>query len=576
MAFTKLFPIPALERLFDSLLPDLILAFTFFTALTHLALGRQFGRNRAAAAMSVAVGMALSVGLVWWEDRRGYSIRDLGWPALVLAMIAVCVAVFQSARRLGGKGAGSGLALAVLILLLWVLGAGAGSQALAMLFALGVVAALLSMLLHAHTHARAVAGSPIPPAPSSKSMAETVEVQEDLRELHRDRGVAKGIWDRLRRLRRDTSTLRQHPEDASSALERLKRMLPAEGWLTERLARLRSRAHRVREGHVARIKELRELTRGLPAETKRRASQELTARYHELRLDTRLERLDKAVAENERRIRDLTVEAERATEAYDFRKLTELLAEAERLQGHNSTLLRKIECMEQKLVALAREVGEVIQKWRREAGNPVRVEVRRRGQSTADAAETDARSAGLYCSVGDILRKRFHGLRASAAQLPAGGAEPSMIMTQLERSMPEEGWLTEQLAHLRARMHRLRKQHEAGLAEAQRLAHDLDGSARRRIRRSARRRSQLARMEKRLERLDGAVAAVEKRVRETTRDAIQALSRGDAARLTHLLRSAEDMQNHANKLLKIIERTERKLAEMTAEFEKHSKRGEAP
>ena len=55
------------------------------------------------------------------------------------------------------------------------------------------------------------------------------------------------------------------------------------------------------------------------------------------------------MAENERRIRNLTREAEQATAAYDYRRLTQLLELAERLQRHNCRLFKTIDRTEEKL-----------------------------------------------------------------------------------------------------------------------------------------------------------------------------------------------------------------------------------
>ena len=68
----------ALEPLFDSILPDFVLAFTLFTALCYAVLGQHFGRQRPAAAMAFVLGLALAVGLVSWEVAHGWSARDLG------------------------------------------------------------------------------------------------------------------------------------------------------------------------------------------------------------------------------------------------------------------------------------------------------------------------------------------------------------------------------------------------------------------------------------------------------------------------------------------------------------------
>lgn len=65
----------AFSEVLDTLLPDFVLAFTFFTALIYVVLGRRFGRQKPAAAMSIALGLALATGLIWWENDHGWSIR---------------------------------------------------------------------------------------------------------------------------------------------------------------------------------------------------------------------------------------------------------------------------------------------------------------------------------------------------------------------------------------------------------------------------------------------------------------------------------------------------------------------
>ena len=76
--------------------------------------------------------------------------------------------------------------------------------------------------------------------------------------------------------------------------------------------------------------------------------------------DTRLERLDKAVAENERRIRDLTGQAQKYTANYDYRKLTDTIKAAEKLQHHNSKLFKIIDRTEGKLSAIAKKIAKEI------------------------------------------------------------------------------------------------------------------------------------------------------------------------------------------------------------------------
>ncbi len=96
----------ALGELFETLLPDFILAFAFFTALTYAVLGKRFDRQRPAIAMSTAMGLALSVGLVWWEQRNGLSIRNLGPLAVGFAIIVLAGVMYQAIRQVGGSWAG--------------------------------------------------------------------------------------------------------------------------------------------------------------------------------------------------------------------------------------------------------------------------------------------------------------------------------------------------------------------------------------------------------------------------------------------------------------------------------------
>ena len=73
-------------QLFETLMPDFVLAFAFFTSICFAILGKRFSQQRPAIAMSAAIGFALSVGFVWWEQANGFSsfnIEDLPKVALV-------------------------------------------------------------------------------------------------------------------------------------------------------------------------------------------------------------------------------------------------------------------------------------------------------------------------------------------------------------------------------------------------------------------------------------------------------------------------------------------------------------
>ncbi len=128
--------------------------------------------------------------------------------------------------------------------------------------------------------------------------------------------------------------------------------------MTARLAALRRTAQLLKRGHLARIEQLRHVTDTLPPAGRRKAAEVLRERYRELQLDARLDRLDKAVAENERRVRALTRQALAWLEARDYRQLSTVLDTATQLQRHNVKLLRGIERTEKRLLALGRRIAK--------------------------------------------------------------------------------------------------------------------------------------------------------------------------------------------------------------------------
>lgn len=343
----------AIGQLFESLLPDFILAFTFFTALTFAVLGPRFGHQRSAVAMSSAIGLALSIGLVWWEQANGWSVRNLGPVAIGFAVILLAMIMFQGIRQTGGSWSGALIAFGASIMVAWILGVDwpFPAEIVQTLATVGLVVGLIMFFLHVHV--RAPQGRFIPAAVAP----EFREIRHNMRDLYDDDHVGQRIDGFLSGLRQRADAFVQHPEQAPNLLTQLKQVLPAEGWLTERMARLRERDHALRNGHLQRIDELRHLMDKLPSDARKRAADELSARYHEQKLEKRIERLDGAVAEAERRVKQLTAEAEQAAARYDYRRFNELLEDAEKLQAHNQKIFKIIERSEGKLMKIARDLA---------------------------------------------------------------------------------------------------------------------------------------------------------------------------------------------------------------------------
>ncbi len=353
------FPDLALGEIFETLLPDFVLGFAFFTALAYAILGKRFDRQRPAVVMSAVIGLALSVGLVWWEQRNGLSIRNLGPVAVGFAIIILGSVMYQAIRQTGGSWAGVGIALGASLLVSKMLGINwlLDTEIIHTAITVALVVGILAFLIHTKGHVTGpgISRRVTPPA-----------VKHNMRDIQKAQQQGHVLSDllgrRLHGIRKESNLLNQHPELAGNIVHQIKQTLPAEGWLTERMAALRKKAHQIRNGHVARLAETREVFSKLPTSAKKAASADLAARYNQLvGIDRRLERLDKTAAANEKRIRELTQQAEKCAENDDYRKLGDLLKAAEKLQGHNSKIFAIIGHTEAKLTAIAERVAKETQ-----------------------------------------------------------------------------------------------------------------------------------------------------------------------------------------------------------------------
>ncbi|MFC1761156.1 hypothetical protein ACFL6U_03650 [Planctomycetota bacterium] len=342
-----------LEELLDSYLPDFILAFAFFTSVVYAVLGKQFDKQRPAIAMSTAIGLALSFGLVWWEQANNLSIKNLGPIAIGFAILLLAFIMYQSIKGVGGSWAGAGITIGASIIIARLLGMpiSVDPQIIQTIIAVALIFGLIAFMSHHHgMNPRArLTNSGMP------------EIKRTMADLYRQRHLSKGLDQGLRKVRKTSEMLREHPQEAGNVQLQIKRMLPAQGHLTERMAQLRAKAHQIRNGHIARLEETRQAFAKQPTSAKKKASAELAARYNQMvGIDTRLERLDKSVAENEKRIRELTEQAREYTAKHEHRKLVETLKAAEKLQHHNSKLIKIIEQTEHKLSEVAKEIAKEV------------------------------------------------------------------------------------------------------------------------------------------------------------------------------------------------------------------------
>jgi len=357
MRLENIFEHGRLDALFESALPDFVLAFAFFTSIVYAVLGKRFDHQRSAITMSACLGLALSIGLIWWEQANELSIKNLGPIAIGFAIIILALVMYQSIRMVGGTWAGGGIALGLSMLIALILGfkPPIDEQIINSIMVAALIVGLIAFLSHQHGRVSSVR------FPGRHTKPEIANIRRDMADLYRDRHLSNRITKRMHKVRKQADHLNEQPEEAANVLLQLKRMLPAEGYLTEQMAQLRAKAHRVRGGHVARLEETKDIFANMPVEAKKKAAADLAARYTQLiGIDTRLERLDGSVAKNEKRIKDLTQRAQQYTNQYDHPKLVDCLKAAEKLQHHNTKLFTIIDRTEGKLAAITQKVANEV------------------------------------------------------------------------------------------------------------------------------------------------------------------------------------------------------------------------
>ena len=327
----------------DSLLADFLIAFAFFTALAYAVLARRFGEQRPAIVMAAALGFALALGLVWWEVQTGWSLRNLGPIAAGFLIMVLAGVLYQAFRQVGGSWGGAAIALGLSLLIGLSLAVDwpFDLRLLRSVAVGGIIVGVVLLLMQRHGHRWPVAGY----------AGDRVDLS-DFADLRR-RGAA--VSDTLGRARRFARLLDGKPDTALQMRQYLDQALPAEGWLTDRLASLRGRAELLRAGKLSELRELKSKVSKLSGRRRQQLTKQLKLRYQELALDVRIERLDQTVAETERRVRDVTQQARQALDAGDNVKVVQLIDTARHLQKHVDKLIRVIERTDQRVIRAAHE-----------------------------------------------------------------------------------------------------------------------------------------------------------------------------------------------------------------------------
>lgn len=335
---------------------DFLIAFTFFCALCFAILSRRFEHRRSAAMMSAALGAALAIGLMTWQVRTGWRISDLGPIAAGFGLIVLAMVIHQAIRRVGGHWAGAAVALGATILISSTLNIPwpVSDQTLSAVSSLILIMGAGLWLLH---HGRGTG------LPSNAAAMGTGDQTRDLtaarfaknqvHEIDDVRRVEKQIGRSIDTLEQATRAPPQSQQQLTQITQQLAQLIPAEGHVTKRLAGLRARAALTRNGHLARLRALsKQIPRMTPAEA-RLGAQRVRAAYRAAGFDRRIERLDAAAVEVERRVQRLTAQAQALARAGQIEHLHELLKQAQKLQAQEHKLLKIINRDEKRLFAMA-------------------------------------------------------------------------------------------------------------------------------------------------------------------------------------------------------------------------------
>ena len=278
--------------LFETHLVDFVLALIFFTALAYGILSPRFGHHRSSIVVSGSVGLALSIGLVWWEQSAKVSVRNLGPVAVVFIILLLATVMFQAIRKVGGAWAAGGVGIGMSLVMSKILGIRWPIDEV-VVQSITIAALVIGVLAFIFRFHHKDASDWVAPHFAARDLA---SIKHDMSDLYRDRHIHENISHNLRQLRERTNLAPANPDEAENIVFQIRRILSSEDWLTRRLAALRKRAKAMRDGHLNRIEELQHLKKRLPPRAKKQLANELKARYNELQFETKLEGLANTLA----------------------------------------------------------------------------------------------------------------------------------------------------------------------------------------------------------------------------------------------------------------------------------------
>jgi hypothetical protein len=316
-----------------------MIAFTLFTSLSFAVLAGRLGNRRSAAAASSALGLALATGLLWWESVNNFSLLALGPVAVGFAAVVIATVIFGVFRRIGGSVPAAFLSLGSCLLIAWSAGLDwlIDSDIVAFITLVMIITGLYMIISYQK-------------GLNFSQNSDFKKIRNDLEAENQSTRLGNKIQDEISSLYRDSSQLENDPQAAKQLQRRIEKILPQAEALTDKMAELRRKAFLVKNGDLNKLKQLRIFLNKTPPNQRSRVLARIKETYKQLNFDQRIERLDYAVAETEKQIREtLNLSIQKINQS-DIQGLNKLLKEAEKLQRHNAKLLSAIQRSENKLL----------------------------------------------------------------------------------------------------------------------------------------------------------------------------------------------------------------------------------
>lgn len=335
---------------FDSTLFEFLIIFTFFISLLFVIFKRRFGDRRLAVGLSVTIGLALSIGLTRWMSDKGYTMQNLG-PVAIIIIAVFAAAVIYSLIKSSGHGI-----IAVLTIIILITAALPRSYWLGnhqMIFDTILTAWLLILIwLLIRNAAPHITASSV----GRSRYAEADYADDQIKRMYNYRSISNRISGQLRKLKRPS--IGDKNGQSTDILLQLQRILPEQGFLAGQMASLRKNAHLISNGHIAKIRDIKKLCRGMPAWQKNKVSELLIEHYRkESDIDKRLERLEALVAAAEKQSHDLIGRAQICVQTNNFRQYDHIIRKAQKLQDHITHIIKVIIRTEKKLSETAYKIA---------------------------------------------------------------------------------------------------------------------------------------------------------------------------------------------------------------------------